>query len=386
MRYLLPKTPKPMFENQDKNRKDEGNAKHVPEGSPNSWTGPPNEQDLNKKRYAVKLIEKRTGLLILAASLMFILVSVYFISQKNLYVYRDVWQVLAFSKNVDAFEFDSYKTIQNSVGFELLSDKFKRKKGFYGIQYNPKKRHLTVYANDSVVTEKSIRKILHTKAKSAVGYPDDSSKHLFRYRLTIENYYDSFDGLILKNKLQSMKGVYYIESTFKNDLYVDIFGNKGLNIDSLKARIENPTVVMPLKKKLTEVSTDYAVNTVDITNADSQRGRILNKIFIKDDFESSTPISDSRRLDTLKLAMKKFPFGRKLTFSSFRNDIEIERFHIQSIKATNTRGPELEIVFESKRPSDKEKLFLLLNRPSFTHMSKGKKKAVENPYVFAKKN
>lgn len=183
-----------------------------------------------------------------------------------------------------------------------------------------------------------------------------------------------------------MKGVYYIESTFKNDLYVDIFGNKGLNIDSLKARIENPTVVMPLKKKLTEVSTDYAVNTVDITNADSQRGRILNKIFIKDDFESSTPISDSRRLDTLKLAMKKFPFGRKLTFSSFRNDIEIERFHIQSIKATNTRGPELEIVFESKRPSDKEKLFLLLNRPSFTHMSKGKKKAVENPYVFAKKN
>ena len=182
-----------------------------------------------------------------------------------------------------------------------------------------------------------MRRILHTKAKSAVGYPDDSSKHLFRYRLTIENYYDSFDGLILKNKLQSMKGVYYIESIFKNDLYVDIFGNKGLNIDSLKARIENPTVVMPLKKKLTEVSTDYAVNTVDITNADSQRGRILNKIFIKDDFESSTPISDSRRLDTLKLAMKKFPFGRKLTFSSFRNDIEIERFHIQSIKATNTR-------------------------------------------------
>lgn len=386
MRYLLPKTPKPMFENQDKNRKEEGDMKHLSNNSTNSLAGLRGEQVLNKKRYAVKLIEKRTVLLILAASLMFILVSVYLISQKSLYVYRDVWQVLAFSKNVAACEFDSYKTINNSVGFEVLSDKFKRKKGFYGIQYNPQKRHLTVYANDSIVTEKSIRKILHTKAKRAVAYPEDSGKVLFRYRMTIENYYDSFDGLILKYKLQSMKGIYYIESTFENDLYVDIFGDAGLSIDSLKVRIESPTVIMPLKEKLSELSTDYAVNTIDITNADSQRSRILNKIFIKNDFESSTPISDSRRLDTLRLAMKKFPIGRKLPFTVFLTDIEIKQFHIQRIKAIGTNGPELQIVFESKRPSDKERLYLLLNRPSFTHMVKGKKKAVENPYVFVKKN
>lgn len=376
-----------MFENQDKNRNNEGNTKDHSNGSPNNRTGPPNEQDLNKKRYAVKLIEKRTGLLILAATLIFISVSVYLVAQRNLYVYRNVWQILDLSKNTGSIELNSYKTIHNSIGFEALADKLKRHNGIYGVQYSPSKEDLTVYVNDSIVTEDNLRKILHTKAKHAVAYPDDTSTTFFRYRLTINNYYDSFDGLILKYKLQTMSGVYYIESEYKKALFVDIFAKQGLNVDSLKARIESPSVVMQLKDTPTEVGTCYTVSSVDVENADSQRTRILNKIFVKNSYESTEEIAAGTKLDTLTLTMQKFPIGRKLPLSSFLKDVEIEQFHIHSIKAkSSATGPELQIVFESKRPSDKGKLLLLLNRPSFTHMVKGEKRVVENPYVFVKKN
>lgn len=180
-----------------------------------------------------------------------------------------------------------------------------------------------------------------------------------------------------------MKGIYYIESTFKNNLYVDIFGSVGLSIDSLKARIESPTVIMPLKNKLTELSTDYTVNTVDITNADSQRDRILNKILIKSSFESSTPISDSRRLDTLRLAMTKFPLGRKLPFSYFLEDEEVAKYNIVRIETISDPVPALQIVIERRKGLDKNKLYQLLNRPTFTHKNgKGEKRQVENPFRF----
>jgi cell division protein FtsL len=376
-----------MFENQDKNRNKEGNMKHDSNSSSNNRTGPPNEQVLNKKRYTVKLIEKRTGLLILAATLLFLSTSVYLIAQRNLYVYRNVWHILDLSKNVGSIELNNYKTIRSSIGFEALTDKLKRHKGIYGVQYSPSKEDLTVYVNDSIVTEDNLRKILHTKAKHAVAYPEDTNTRFFRYRLSINNYYDSFDGLILKYKLQTMNGVYFIESEYKKTLFVDIFAKQGLNVDSLKARIESPSVVMILKKKPTEVNTCYTINSVDVENADSQRSRILNKIFIKNSYESTEAIAAGTRLDTLTLTMRKFPIGRKLPFSFFLEDVEIEIFHIHSIKAkSSATGPELQIVFESKRPSDKEKLLLLLNRPSFTHMAKGEKRVVENPYVFVKKN
>lgn len=376
-----------MFENQDKNRNKEGNMKHDSNSSSNNRTGPPNEQVLNKKRYTVKLIEKRTGLLILAATLLFLSTSVYLIAQRNLYVYRNVWHILDLSKNASSIELNNYKTIRSSIGFEALTDKLKRHKGIYGVQYSPSKEDLTVYVNDSIVTEDNLRKILHTKAKHAVAYPEDTNTRFFRYRLSINNYYDSFDGLILKYKLQTMSGVYFIESEYKKTLFVDIFAKQGLNVDSLKARIESPSVVMILKKKPTEVSTCYTINSVDVENADSQRSRILNKIFIKNSYKSTEAIAAGTRLDTLTLAMHKFPIGRKLPFSSFLKDVEIEQFHIHSIVAKSSATyPELQIVFESKRPSDKEKLLLLLNRPSFTHMAKGEKRVVENPYVFVKKN
>ena len=376
-----------MFENQDKNRNKEGNMKHDSNSSSNNRTGPPNEQVLNKKRYTVKLIEKRTGLLILAATLLFLSTSVYLIAQRNLYVYRNVWHILDLSKNASSIELNNYKTIRSSIGFEALTDKLKRHKGIYGVQYSPSKEDLTVYVNDSIVTEDNLRKILHTKAKHAVAYPEDTNTRFFRYRLSINNYYDSFDGLILKYKLQTMSGVYFIESEYKKTLFVDIFAKQGLNVDSLKTRIESPSVVMILKKKPTEVRTCYTINSVDVENADSQRSRILNKIFIKNSYESTEVIAAGTRLDTLTLTMRKFPIGRKLPFSFFLEDVEIELFHIHSIKAkSSATGPELQIVFESKRPSDKEKLLLLLNRPSFTHMAKGEKRVVENPYVFVKKN
>jgi hypothetical protein len=375
-----------MFEKQNKTGKEEDNSKHTSDASSCNRADSHNQQRLNKKRYAVKLIEKRTGLLFFCASLVFVFVSAYLISNKELYVYRDVQHVLAFSKNVKAFEFDGYKTIRNSVGFEMLSDKFKRKSGFYGIQYSPQKRKLTVYVNDSIVTEKDIRKVLHTKTKCAICYPEDSKKRLFRYRLTVDNYYDSFDGLIFKRKLQSIKGIYFIESVFKSNLHIDIFGDEGLDIGVLKAKIEDPTVVMFLKKRPTEIRTDYVVNSVEISESEKERKRIQNKIFIKNSFEATTLVEDRRRLDTLRLALKKFPLQRKLPFSGLLADVEIKKFHIQSIKATNTVSPELQIVFVSKRSTDKGRLFLLLSRPFFTHISRGNKKVVHNPYVFAIKN
>lgn len=376
-----------MFENQDKNRNKEGNMKDHPNGSPNNRTGPPIEQVLNKKRYAVKLIEKRTGLLILAVTLLFLTTSVYLIAQRNLYVYRNVWHILDLNKNASSIDLNNYKTIRNSIGFEMLSDKLKHHKGIYGVQFNPSNEDLTVYVNDSIVTEDNIRKILHTKAKHPVAYPEDTNIKFFRYRLSINNYYDAFDGLILKYKLQTMNGVYFIESEYKKTLFVDIFAKQGLNVDSLKARIESPSVVMILKKKPTEVGTCYTINSIDVENADSQRSRILNKIFIKNSYESTEEVAAGTRLDTLTLTMRKFPLGRKLPFYPFLEDVEIEQFHIHSIVARSSATyPELQIVFESKRASDRERLFLLLNHPTFTHMVKGENRVAENPYVFVKKN
>jgi hypothetical protein len=373
-----------MIENQEKN--DPMESTNRSKSVTASKADAPSEQVINKKRYAVKLIEKRTGLLILAATLLFLSTSVYLIAQRNLYVYRNVWQILDLSKNTGSIELNNYKTIRNSIGFEALADKLKRHSGIYGVQYSPSKEDLTVYVNDSVVTEDNLRKMLHTKAKHAVAYPEDTNTKLFRYRLTINNYYDSFDGLILKYKLQTMKGVYYIESEYKKALYVDIFAHSNLNVDTLKARIESPSVVMQLKKTPTEVSTCYTVSSVDVENADSQRTRILNKIFVKNSYESTEEIADGTRLDTLTLTMRKFPIGRKLPLSTLLTDVEIEQFHIQSIKALSQTGPELQIVFEAKGSSAKNKLFALLNRPLLIHMVKGEKKAVENPFAFLRKN
>lgn len=375
-----------MYENQEKNGKEEEGCTSSSACSPNGKTGPPTEQELNKKRYAVNLIEKRTGLLIIAATLAFISISFYVISQKNIYVYRDVWHILGFSKNVSTLEFDSYKTIQSSTGFELLSNKFKHHQGVYGIEYNPNKDFLKVYINDSIVTEDNIRKILHTKSKHAVAYPQNINDSLSRYRFTIANYYDSFDGLILKNKFQSVKGVYYIESEFKKKLYVDIFGSSNLNVDALKSIIESPSVVMPLKKKPTEVSTDYEVTSIKVTNATLQRNRILNKIFIKNSYKAPTKIKAGTKIDTLKLVLLKFPIGRKLTYWSFLKDVEVSKINIISVTAQNTVHPELAIVFESKGSVDKNKLYKLLNRPRFIHLVKEKKRVVENPYCFLRKN
>lgn len=378
MRYLLPITNKPMPENLTNNDRSSSF-----EGSGSSHS----DLEFCTKRYAQKRIEKRIVLLITIAALTAIASSFLFISKQNLYVFRDVWNVDGLKKNVKTVEFGSYKTPHSSIAFELLSQKFKKHKGIYGIQYSPSKQNLAVYIKDSSTSKEMISRILYTKTKQSLGYPASTKEDLYKYQLTIENYYDSFDGLILKNKLKNVEGIYFIESDFKAALYVNIFGKKGVNPDTIKTIIEKPYVVMPLKDIPTKVETSYIVSQINVEEANNQRSRVYKKILVLNNYESDDLKLKDMDTDTLRLAMLKFPYGRKLTYRSFLDDIDIKGYHIKSIVARSTESPELEIVFKRSTPQSKNKLYLLLKRPYFTHItSKGKKKQVENPYSFYKKN
>ncbi|MGE0078979.1 MAG: hypothetical protein AB7S48_14055 [Bacteroidales bacterium] len=336
-------------------------------------------QKIRIKQYAYGSIKKRTYGLIAMAILIAIALIVTLVYQRKILVLKKTLYTPIHAETLTTEKFEGYKTIVSIASFEILSDKFSRVDGVESVESHPLKHKIIIKHNTSTTKREDLLKTLYTKAKLPISYPSCSQSQITTLRLWISEYYDSYDGLIIRNMISPIQGIYYLESGFEHKPYIDLIINKDLDIKTLIKKIESSKGSIMDKDILKEIDVNYRVidcSTISQTiPIDSVRSNIFSTA------KNESKYSGTERADSLILTIDKYKIVGGIRLRQLISDKIITDYNIVSYNIIPDSLPLLKVVFLPKSENDKEKLFEELNRPIIS-LSKFRNREIKNSFHF----
>jgi hypothetical protein len=346
---------------------------------PISESGDTLEQKIHRKRYVFSAINKRTYGLVALALLIAIALVLVLVQQRKLLVLKKSWRTEEKSETVTTSVFDNYKTILSVSSFEMLADKFKRRNGTFSLESNPMKDHIEITYDSSIISKAEITKVLYTKAKLPVSYPTCMQNELICLRLRISNYYDSFDGLLVRNMLAGIKGVYYLESGFDGAPYLDLTVNARVDVVAVVNTIQGRKAHL-YTKGIKEFNVNYKVETYSIIAECKPIEFVRRKVLPVINVYSPKVITG--KVDSILLFVDKNDIVRGGKLRRLLSDSGVSSLSILSFETIADSLPLVKIRFISDSKTGKESILNELNKSNLTFKSKYGHNEIENTFHF----
>lgn len=343
-----------------------------------------NDQKIRIKQYAYSSIKKRTYGLILLTTLIVVTLIIVLVYQRKTLILKKNINSVTMSESIVSEKFEGYKTILSMISFNMLADKFKKHKGVHSIESHPLKHNLLIKYDTSITNKETILRTLYTKAKLPISYPSCSQSQLTNLRLWISDYYDSYDGLIIRSLVSDIPDIYYLESGFDKKPYVDLIINKKVDIRQVFERINGNDAQVMDKGNLKKIETNYRVINCTSTPPEKTIDEIRRLTFPNTSFKRD--FNDSTKLDSIKLLITRYDLIGGIRLRQLIKEETINRLSIISFNFIPDSLPVLKIVFVSKSEGEKERLIEELNKPIIISKSKFGLKETRNSFQFQQIN
>ena len=346
---------------------------------PISESGDTLEQKIQRKRYVFSAINKRTYGLVALALLITIALVLVLVQQRKLLVLKESWRTEEKSETVTTSVFDNYKTILSVSSFEMLADKFKSKNGTFSLESNPMSGRLEITYDSSVISKVEITKVLYTKAHLPVSYPTCTENELICLRLRISNYYDSFDGLLVRNMLAGVNGVYYIETGFDSAPYLDITVDMRVDVVAIVRAIQGEKALL-FAKGIRAFDVNYKVEKYSVLAQCKPIEYIRCKVLPVINVYSPKVITG--KVDSILLFVDKNDIVRGGRLRRLLRDSGVSSLSILSFETIADSLPLVKIRFIVDSKTGKESILNELNKSNLTFKSKYGHKKMENTFHF----
>ncbi len=342
---------------------------------PISESGDTLEQKIHRKRYVFSAINKRTYGFVALAFLITIALVVVLVQQRKLLVLKKSWRTEEKSETVTSTVFENYKTILSISSFDLLANKFERRRGTFSLKSNPMSGRLEITYDSSVISKREITKVLYTKTHLPVSYPTCNENELICLRLRISNYYDSFDGLLVRNMLAGISGVYYIESGFDSAPYLDLTVDMRVDVVAIVSAIQGEKALL-FAKGIRAFDVNYKVEKYSVLAQSKPIEYIRRKALPPVNISFSKPITG--KVDSLVFVVDKIDIVKTLKLRRLLDDSGVSSLSILSFETVTDSLPLVKIRFISDSKTGAESILNELNKPIFKRGGN----EMENPFHF----
>ncbi|TCN72840.1 4Fe-4S binding protein [Acetobacteroides hydrogenigenes] len=224
------------------------------------------------------------------------------------------------AKVLTQYKTDNVKCYGSSMAF---ANQMQKVKGILGVATYVGTKHVKIFYNPNVISEKEVKKAIYSPYTSWLNKPKDNNTVMSSLEIGINNFYGRNDYKILGRMLKSEKGVYGFETEWGEPVLVRIFYNaKAFNPAKLKDIVSTKEFTYVDDEeggtgREVSVDLDFKFMYMHLTNVAFDKLQIERRWFKPVSLTFNEENISTNNLDSLvvNLPQAKIPkFSRQVTF------------------------------------------------------------------------